>query len=101
MHGTTPPKLPAQPPAAPAASAHNDRLLTRKRDGDLPGFLKTASVIVGVLGVLGGLILASELPTPVVGIFAGLSALGFAIGIYALGDIVLSLRRIAFNTSRY
>jgi len=100
MHDTAPPKLPTQPPAAPPAPARNDRLIARKRDGELPGFLKAAAFVVGGVGALGGLVLAAELPTPLFGICAGLSSVGFAIGIYALGDIVLSLRRMAFNTTR-
>lgn len=100
MNDTTPPRLPATPPSALPASARNDRMIARKRDGDLPGFLKGAAFVVGGLGALGGLVMTAELPTPIVGIISGLSAVGFSIGIYALGDIVLSLRRVAFNTTR-
>lgn len=103
MNEIAPPRLPATPPATPPAAPskpmHSDRLLARKRDGELPGFLKATAFVVGGLGALGGLLLAAELPTPLFGICAGLSSVGFAIGIYALGDIVLSLRRVAFNTT--
>ncbi len=67
---------------------------------ELPHFLKFVGFAVAGLGALGGIMAIAEEKNSLPGIAIILSSLIFGVAFYALSDIVLSLRIVAWNATR-
>ena len=83
-------------PAVPAA------MPTRHLELGFPNFVKFVAFMIGFVGVLAGLSMFAGIGfgTPFLGTCILVGAAWSAISIYAFGDIVLSLRKITFNTEK-
>lgn len=95
MTETTSPKLPAAPPAPRPEHIYH-------LDLRLPSLLKGTAFFVIFVGVLAGFSMLVGIGTgsPIPGFSVIIASLWSAVWIYAFGDIVLSLRKIASNSAK-
>lgn len=72
----------------------------RRLEVGLPKFFKVTAFVVGLIGVFIGLSILSSEGGALLGIGTLIGSVWSAVSIYAFGDIVLCLRKIAFNTEK-
>ena len=92
----------AAPPKLPAKPSEHQASPERRLDVGLPNLLKGLAYVVGFVGVLAGLsmLIGVGLGSQIPGVSVIIGSLWSAVWIYAFGDIVLSLRKVAFNTAK-
>jgi hypothetical protein len=87
--------------AVTAPPSLNIKPRTRLATG-LPNFLTFTAFAVGFVGALAGISMLSGIgmASPLPGIFVLIGSIWSGISIFAFADVVLSLRKIAFNTEK-
>jgi len=97
------------PPTPPAPAALRSRPQSQHVENSrpperlqtwLPGFLKFVGSVVAVAGGVGGLLMAAGASNPIPGLSAIGTSVVMGLCLFALGDIVISLRKVAINTAR-